>query len=481
VGSERDVDVLVIGSGAAGLAAALAAHEHGAGRVLVAESEDVVGGSSRLSGGVVMGSGSRLQKAEGIEDDVDTFLRDYLVLNQYDVEMGPVTSLTRRAGETIDWLEDHGVAFSTSLIFAGVELAKRGHCARGGGQSIIDALQSQCRQKGIDIALGRRVDRLLMEDGVVVGAAVGEDRITASAVVFATGGFGANPEKLAEYFPSVWYEGWSWYIGANGACGDAIDIGEELGAQIIGWDHGLRTLAPNFAPLNLNEAFQPSWAVMLDSGGRRFVDESLPYGVMDARIRAVGDKAFMIFDDAAMRPPAELADRYRSPYRQNWPDRNEFRPKNYVDDLVDDMVAKGRMYRADTIGGLAAVIGLDEQTVVDELARYNRMVAAGEDRDQLKPEKFLLPIDKAPFYAAEVRPCTVNWTGYGLRIDGGGRVLHRNGTEIAGLFAAGECTGGVLGPAYVGSGNSLANSCTMGRVAGEAAAGYVAARSGGGA
>jgi fumarate reductase flavoprotein subunit len=467
---------LVVGSGAAGLAAAVAAHEHGARRALVAESEGVVGGSSRLSGGVVMGSGSRLQKAAGIEDDADTFFHDYLVLNRYDVELGPVRSFTRRAGETIDWLEDHGVAFSSGLIYAGVELNKRGHCVRGGGQGIIDALHSYCRRNGIDIALGQRISRLLTEGGKVVGAAAGQDTITASAVVFATGGFGANPEKLAQYFPSGWYEGWSWYIGADGARGDALDIGEQIGAQIIGWDHGLRTLAPNFAPLNLNEAFQPGWSVLLDPAGRRFVDESLPYGIMDQRIRAVGDKAFMMFDDTAMRPSAELADSYRSPYRQNWPDRDPFRPKNYVADLVDDMVAKGRMFRADTIAGLAAAADLDTRVVVDELARYNRLVAAGEDRDQLKPARFLLPISQPPYYIAEVRPCTVNWTGYGLRIDAEGRVLHEDGTEIEGLFAAGECTGGVLGGAYVGSGNSLGNSCTMGRVAGETAAAYTGAQ-----
>jgi fumarate reductase flavoprotein subunit len=477
VGSQRDVDVLVIGSGAAGLAAALAAHEQGARRVLVAEPEGVVGGSSRLSGGVVLGSGSRLQKAAGIEDDTDRFFRDYLVLNRYGVKLGPVRTLTRRAGETVDWLQGHGVPFSASLIYAGVELSKRGHCVRGGGQAIIDALHSHCRRVGVDIALGQRVSRLLTEGERVTGAAVGDDTITADAVVLATGGFGADPQKVARYFPSAWYEGWSWYIGADGARGDALDFAGQAGAQLTGWGNGLRTLAPNFAPHQLNEAFQPSWAVLLDQHGRRFVDESLLYGVMDQRIRAVGDKAFMMFDDTAMRPSAELADSYRNPYRQNWPDRDPFRPKNYVADLVDDMVAKGRMFRADTIPALAAAAGLDQQAVTDELARYNRMATAGEDRDQLKPARFLLPLAQPPYYAAEVRPCTVNWTGYGLRIDADCRVLHSNGTEIQGLYAAGECTGGVLGPAYLGSGNSLSNSCTMGRVAGETAAAYATARS----
>lgn len=80
MGSQRDVDVLVVGSGTAGPAAPVAAHERGARRVLVAEG--VVGGSSRSSGGIVTGAGSRLQKAAGIEDDTGTFFHHYLALNR---------------------------------------------------------------------------------------------------------------------------------------------------------------------------------------------------------------------------------------------------------------------------------------------------------------------------------------------------------------------------------------------------------------
>lgn len=467
---EVDYDVLVIGSGAAGLCAAVAAREQGAERILVAESEGVVGGSSRLSGGIVMAAESRLQKEAGIQDSVEDLLHDYLTFNQHGAEIGPVTTLARRSGQTVDWLQEHGVPLAVELIKSGVERGKRGHAVQGGGQSLVDALHRYCRENGIEIALGRRVERLLVRDGAVYGIAAGDENVTARSVVVATGGFGADLEKVAEYTPSVYWDGWTWYIGAEGARGDALALAADVGAQLAGHGNVLRTLAPNFFPHKLNEAYQPGWAVMVDPQGRRFMNESALYAVVDQRYHHIGDRGFMIFDDAAMHPPAELADRYRSPYTQVFPGREPFRPKNYQPDLVDEMVGKGRMFKADTVAELAAAAGLPEDVLTAQIERYNRFCATGDDRDYGKPTEFLLPISTAPYYIAEVRPCTVNWTAYGMRIDAECRVLHENGTEIPGLFAAGECTGGVLGRAYVGSGNSLANSCVMGRTAGEVAA-----------
>ncbi len=466
---EVDFDVVVIGSGAAGLSAAVTAHEQGAQRILVAESEGVVGGSSRLAGGIVMAAESRLQKEAGIQDSVDDLLHDYLTFNQYGAQIGPVRTLLRRSGDTIDWLQEHGVPFAPELIKAGIERNRRGHAVLGGGQALVDSLHRYCRNNGIEIALGRRVDRLLVRDGAVHGIAVGDDEVTAGSVVIATGGFGADLEKVAQFMPSAYEEGWTWYIGADGSRGDAIAMAAEVGAQLTGRDNGLRTVGPKFLPNKLNEAYQPGWGVMVDPQGRRFMDESSLYALVDQHYHHIGDRGFMIFDEAAMRPPAELADRYRSPYPLQFPGREPFRPRNYQPDLVDEMVAKGRMFTADTVAGLAAAVGLSEDVLTGEIERYNRFCETGGDRDFGKPAEYLLPVSTAPYYIAEVRPCTVNLTAYGLRIDANSQVVHESGTEIQGLYAAGECTGGVLAR-YTGSGNALANACVMGRNAGESAA-----------
>jgi fumarate reductase flavoprotein subunit len=97
-----DVDVLVLGSGAAGLAAALSARESGADRVLISEASDVVGGSSRLSGGIVMGGGSALQRAAGVEDSGADMFAEYMQLQRWDVAAGPVRRFAERSGATID-------------------------------------------------------------------------------------------------------------------------------------------------------------------------------------------------------------------------------------------------------------------------------------------------------------------------------------------------------------------------------------------
>lgn len=472
-----DVDCVVIGSGAAGLAAALTAAEHGCERVLISEAADVVGGSSRLAGGVIMGSGSKLQQEAGIVDEPGNLFKEYMSLNHWDVAVGPVQRLTARSGETIDWLAGHGVPFFGRLIFGGEERQARSHCVDGGGQALINALWSACQRRGVDLALGNRVDQLLTEGNSVIGVSSGGESITAAATVVATGGFGANPDLLKRYFPSAWNDNWTWYIGSEGSRGDAFGFAEQIGAQLTGFDRGLRTLDPRFGG-RLNEAFLPGWTVLLDSTGRRFCDETAPYGILDTVVRARGNRAFVVFDDAALRPPADLADRYRDCYKQVWPNHPPFRPKNYTADLVEENVAKGIAHSAADLATLAAAIGVPAEDLSGEIARYNQLVAAGADTDFGKAGKFLMPISTAPFYAIEVRPAAVNVTSCGLRIDDHARVLHRDGEPIGGLYAAGECTGGVMGETYMGSGNSLANACGFGRIAGEAAAAHALAVSG---
>jgi fumarate reductase flavoprotein subunit len=467
---QPDVDVVVIGSGAAGLAAAVAASESGSREVLVVEAEGVVGGSSRLSGGVVMGSGSRLQAAAGITDDAGDLFHEYRSLNGWDVPAAAVERWASRTGETIDWLEDHGVPFFERLIFGGDERQARSHCADGGGQAIVDALHSVCRQRGIDVALGRRVDALARDDGgTVVGVVSGGETITAHAVVVATGGFGANPELLREHFPSAWVDDWSWYIGAESSRGDAFGLAEQVGAQITGHDRGLRTLDPGLA--RLNEAFLPGWAILVDRTGHRFLDETAPYGILDTVMRRRGDVAFVVFDQAALEPPAELAEQYRTAYKQVWPNHPPFRTKNYNADVIGDNLASDdiKVHRADSLELLENSLGLPDGSLVGEVARYNDFVTEGADGDHAKSARFLLPVGTPPFYGVEVRPLTINVTACGLKIDEHARVVGAAGAPIEGLFAAGECTGGIIGT-YMGSGNSLANACGFGRIAGEEAA-----------
>jgi len=466
---EVDVDVVVIGSGAAGLCAALAAREAGAAQVLVAEAEGVIGGSSRLSGGLIMGAGTRYQRALGIEDDADALFHDYLTVNRWNVDAGVVRRLADLAGPTVDWLGDLGVEFAGQLVFGGDERVPRVHVPVGRGAGVVEVLTRHVREAGVDVALGRRVDRLLVEDGAVVGVAVADDEIRAGAVVIASGGFANSPELLRQHFPSAAGTGNAWYIGADGARGDALRLAEQVDAQMIGHDRGLRLLHTGFA--KIYEAYLPGWLMLVNQSGHRFCDETAPYGMMDFLVREQGDRVFALLDHAVLEATALGSARYKQliPGAKN-------RSPHWNLDVIEQMVAEGRVIRADTLEEVAERLGLPTRSVSGAVRRYNTHVATGRDADFAKDAKFLEPLSTPPFYGVEMRPSTVCFTAYGLRIDSQARVLDNAGQAIPGLFAAGECTGGVVGAQYVGSGNSYANCTVFGRIAGLAAAGLAISR-----
>lgn len=465
--AEPDVDVLVIGSGAAGLSAALEARTAGAARVLVAESEARVGGSSRLSGGLIMGAGTRYQRSIGIDDDGEALFHDYMTVNRWNVDAAVVKRFCDLAGPTVEWLGDLGVQYHERLVFGGDERVPRVHVPRERGQGIVDVLHRHCREAGVDIALGRRIDRLLVDDttGAVTGAAVGGDEITAGAVVIASGGFGNDPAKLATHFPSAAQTGNAWYIGAEGSRGDALEFTQAVRAQTIGHDRGLRLLHAGFA--KIYEAYLPGWLVLVNAEGYRFADETAPYGMMDWLIRQQGDRCWAIFDRATIEAASSTG---AARYKQTIPSSTKHQSPHWIVDVIDPMVAEGRVVEADTVEGVARGIGLDPVRVAGTIARYNRCVEDGDDDEFAKDPKMLEPVATPPFYGVEIRPSTVCFTAYGLRITRDGEVLDVASSPVPGLYAAGECTGGVVGSQYVGSGNSYANITVFGRIAGRSAA-----------
>lgn len=463
-----DVEVLVIGSGIAGLCAAVSAAESGCTGVLVAEAAHVVGGSSRLSSGIMLGPGNRHQKAAGYSDSAEAFYLDYMNVNHWSLRGDVAKALATQAGPTLDWLEDLGVQFHPEPVFGGAEIAPRCLAAVGRGQGIIDALHRRAKALGVEIVLGKRIDRLLVEDRSVVGAAAGDDRITARAVVVATGGFGANPHKLREYFPSTASAGdWLWYIGADGAQGDGLDLGAQVNARIIGHDRGLRLLHPNF--VRTLESFIPGWLVLVNKEGRRFVDETAPYGILCRQTILNGEVAYVIFDHQALDPGSSTR---VSSYRHTVPG-HERRSPNWNPAMIREMSEAGRIATAESIAALAEKLGLPAQQLADTIAQYNEGCRTGHDA-QGKDAPFLREITVPPYYGAEVRLATIASTWTGLEINGFGQVIDNAGYPVPGLYAAGETTGGVMAYVYISDGNNLSNGATFGRIAGRSAAAYSA-------
>jgi fumarate reductase flavoprotein subunit len=451
-----DYDVIVVGAGGAGLAAAATAARAGA-RVLSVEAGDRTGGSTALSGGVFYAAGTAVQRGRGIHDDTpDAMFHYYMTLNQYKLEAALVRRLCDDAPAALAWLIELGVRFPVeNLYVAGVDKIARGHRAEGHGLEIATALEGICNRLGVDVVLRTRVSELVIEHGRVAGIRVEGEPLRAGAVVLATGGFGANAELLARLYPDAAVHGdLTWYIGSPHARGDGLAMGITAGGEICGHNRGLLLVTPGFA--RDLEVYLPGWLVYVNRDGRRFVDETIEYSVLAAVLRQqIGGECFAIFDEAA-----------RSTARSH-----PARPApNWTADRLAELVDAGRILRAGTLEELAERIGVRAGALVTTIENYNGDCRAGRDASFFKGADMLRPVATPPFHAVRIRPAIVCWTGAGLRIDRDAHVLDRSDRPIPGLFAAGETTGGMFGECYAAGGASIANAIVFGRVAGAGAA-----------
>ncbi len=460
-----DFDVAVIGSGFAGLTAAITARAQGAS-VLLLEGSGELGGSSRLSGGKLMGACTRLQREAGIQDDPEDMYRFYMGLNRFRLEPAVVRTLCEQSGATIDWLQDIGVVFDSRVMTSGEERAARMHITVGEGMAVSQTLVREARRIGVEIAMGMQVDRLIVEGGHVVGVAVGDDLLSVGAVVLATGGFAANRELVAKYLPTLAAEDWYWYIGAPTSSGSAFALGAQVDAQVVGEGRATRLITPNFGNV-LEGGYLPGWLVIVNGDGRRFYDETSSYSVTQPIMEGQKAPVYAVFDEAAKN--ASLPDNVEATKKVSVGKRDG-RVQKWVRTMLDEMVERGAVLKADSLEELADAMGVPRERFLGTIAEYNRDAVAGMDSHFRKRPDVLRPVATAPFYATELRMAHVALTAAGLRIDSQARVLADSGAPIPGLFAAGECTGGVVGDVYVGSGNSITSAFVFGRVAGSSAA-----------
>ncbi|MFA5630211.1 MAG: FAD-dependent oxidoreductase [Porticoccaceae bacterium] len=463
-----DYDVIIIGGGGAGIAAAIEALDAGA-RVLLCEAAQRIGGSAANSGGVILAAGSDIQKAKGIEDSVDELYNWYMAVNQYKVEPALVRRLCEGGVPTLDWLRSFGVTFNPDALYvAGVESPNtpRGHPADGQGLAIMTALEGAARSRGLEVVLNTRVERLLTDDsGAICGIHADGADVSAPSVVITTGGFGNNFDMLSKYYTDVTKHGkdWHFYVGIDENLGDGIVLGQQVGASIVdgGTDRGNAMITASFS--KEVEPYIPGWLIYVNKDGFRFIDETAGYVVMDLAVNAQPDSVCWAIMDHAAFTRSENDPTYKSKGFLDFP------TPNWLPDALARHHEEGTVVSADTPEELGAKLGINPDALAATLAEYNRDAARKEDSHYLKPAYNLIPMVKPPFYAIELRAAGVGTTNTGLRIDREARVIGTHGRTIEGLYCAGECAGGIM-RYYVGGGNSLLNNFVYGRVAGKNAA-----------
>ena len=456
-------DVVVVGAGAAGLAAAIEAAEAGAAvRVLDAGAEP--GGSSAMSAAVFYAAGTSVQRAAGVTDSPDAMFAYYMTFNQWNVEPWLVRRLCDEAALTLEWLVDLGVKYPVEQLYvAGVDGVPRGHKAAGGGAAMVAALLARAGELGVEVRTGTRVAALLTARDRVTGVRTdrGED-VQASAVVLASGGLGANTALLAELYPAAAERepGWPGYFGCPTNHGDGLVMARAAGAAVVGRGRGLVNWTTRFSGDEPSD-FAPSWIVFVNTDGRRFMSETAPYAVAgDLLLAQPGRRAFAVLDEAARASSGHDNARMAHLGVGVYP---------WAAATIAEQAEKGVVHRAGSLEELAVLAGIRPRALRATIESYNADAARGVDRRFLKTGE-LRPITTPPFYAVEIRPSSYGITAAGVAIDPDAQVRDVDDVPIPGLFAAGEVAGGVFGDRYAGGGNAIANAVVFGRIAGRNAA-----------
>jgi len=233
-----EVETLVIGAGAAGLIAALAACEAGQD-VLVLERDSVPQGSTALSAGLIPAAGTLLQRAAGIDDDPNRFAADIQRKAHDENELKLVNLLAENSARVIDWLCDsHELPFSVvdGFDYPGHTRRRMHGLPSRSGRELIDALRTRCEVLGIDILCDAQVETLYTQDRRITGASFvrpgdgKNENVGAARVILACNGYGGNKEKVRNYMPEIADALW---FGHDGNIGDALDWGMAIGAQTI--------------------------------------------------------------------------------------------------------------------------------------------------------------------------------------------------------------------------------------------------------
>jgi fumarate reductase flavoprotein subunit len=452
------VPVAVIGGGACGLIAALAARDRGA-EVVVFERDASPSGSTALSSGFIPAAGTRYQRAKGIEDSPALLAADIQGKAHGQADPTVVDMVAHGSGPTIEWLVDgHGLQFVLleGFLYPGHSVLRMHAHPRKTGAALMGALLDAVARAGIDVVTSARVVDLHADaDGRVRGFRVERpdgsgERVGCAALVLACNGYGGNREMVRRYIPEM---ADALYFGHVGNQGDAVRWGEALGgvAKHMGAYQGHGSVAHPHGVL-------VTWALMMEGGiqvnaeCRRFSDEHQGYSEQAVAVLAQpGGIAWNIYDARLHALGREFED-----YRE--------------------AEAAGAVRRAGDLAALAKITGLPADRLAEtltEIARCQR----GETPDRFGRDFTTKPRLAAPYYAVKVTGALFHTQG-GLAVDRTARVLRKDGRPLPNLFAGGGAACGASGPEVSGylSGNGLLSAVTLGRIAGDSAAAIIPPR-----
>lgn len=445
----QHADVVVIGAGGAGMAAAVSAHDAGA-KVVIIEKMPFVGGNTIRATGGINAAETPQQAKMGIKDSIDQMIKDTMKGGHNKNNPELVKVLAENSSDAVQWLIKLGGDFN-DVGFMGGATYKRCHRPTGGaavGPEVVKTLANAVEARKIDLRTENQVvDILQNKKGEVTGVKVKDEEtgkvytINAKAVINAAGGFGANNELVSRFIPRL--KGFA-TTNHPGATGDGLLLSEKVGAAFV----DLREIQTHPTVVEstgvmVTEAVRGNGAVLINQNGQRFYDElSTRDAVSAAILKQPTQHAWMFFDNSVRQSLKAIEGYLKKP---------------------------GMVVQGETLDAIAAEMKVPADALKATMAQYAKDQAAGKDSccGRTKMER---PLNVAPYYAIRITPA-VHHTMGGVKIDTKAQVYNFRGQVIPGYYAAGEVTGGVHGGNRLG-GNAQADIIVYGRIAGANAAAY---------
>lgn len=450
----QQADIVVIGAGGAGMTAAIQAVQDGATDVIVLEKMPITGGNTTRSTGGLNAAGTKYQEADGIEDSVELFVEDTMKGGKELNNKELVTVMAENSAAAVDWVNEIGGDLSVVGMFGGASVKRihRPSDTSAVGPMLVKTLNAKLAELNVPVLLETEATEIKVDENGAVCGVVAEDKdgnvmnIDCTAVILATGGFGANGVMVESYKPELKGFGTTNHAGATG---DGLVMASAVGAATVDMEQIQThpTVHPETQTM-YTEGVRGNGAILVNKEGKRFVNELETRDVVSAAILEQTDgQCYLVFDQAVRESLA----------------------------AIESYIKAGIVTEAETPEELGEAIGVNGAALGETLAAYAGYQAAGKD-EEFGRESMELPLDQPKYYAALCAPA-IHHTMGGVKINTNCEVMNEEGNVIPGLFAAGEVTGGVHGANRLG-GNAVTDIVVFGRIAGTAAEDYVAANGG---
>jgi fumarate reductase flavoprotein subunit len=463
---DKSADVVIVGGGGTGLAAALQAAIEGAS-VLVLEKAGIAGGTTSSSGGVMQAAGTNIQKqyTSYKNDTPENHYKLWLKAGEGVVDEKLVKDLAYGAPNQIKWLSDFGLKFTSVYGHNHIPYVNKSlHADRihvyeggggiGGGKILINLLLDNAIKKGAVVEYETTVTKLYTnEAGEVIGVKASkggaEFNIKSNkGVILAAASIDSNVQMAKELSPQQYWDLTSQKsLNAPTNTGDGIRMAMEIGAAVGGFGGTIDFCGKTGAATDNRNPLFPSFIV--NKKGRRFVCEDATYAYHYRAIfqqeKQLDGPTYMIFGKSSL-----------SAKGAPWTAQS-----------VAADIAAGVVFTADTIEKLAAKISTDPKNLAATLAAWNSDMKNKKD-NQFDRVSGLAPIT-GPFYAYKNVAFNLGAIG-GVKINVYAQALKPNGEVIPRLYAGGLNAAGWIGPYYPGSGTAIIGTVHWGRRAGSQAA-----------